>query len=265
MRLSANLSFLFTELPFLDRFEAAARAGFRGVEFMFPYEFEAGDIAERLERHALELVLFNLPAGNWAAGERGIAAVPGREVEFRAGVGLAIDYASRLRVRRVNALAGLAPPGLDDEAIAATFESNLRDAAPRLAAAGIRLLVEPINSRVDMPGFWLDTADKAVSVMHRVGHPNLGLQFDAYHAEVMSGRPVELLDELLPCVGHVQIADHPGRHEPGTGRIDFPRIFELLDRRGYEGWVGCEYRPRASVANSLEWARPWLLPKPGLA
>jgi hydroxypyruvate isomerase len=265
MRLSANLSFLFAEFPFLDRFEAAARAGFRGVEFMFPYDFPVEAIAERLDRYDLELVLFNLPAGDWAAGERGIAAIPGREAEFRDGVGRAIDYARRLGVRRVNALAGLVPPGTGDAAMAASLAANLREAAPRLDAEGIRLLVEPINSRIDMPGFWLDTIDRALATIRQVGHPNLGLQFDVYHAAVMGEDPAARLDAVLPAVGHVQIADHPGRHEPGTGRIDCVRVFELLDARGYEGWVGCEYRPVSSATAGLDWARPWLQARPGLA
>lgn len=257
LKFSANLSFLFPELPFLERFAAAAQAGFRGVEFMFPYEYSAEQLGDLLRQHGLELVLFNLPAGDWAAGERGLAAWPGREDEFRAGVERAGQLAKKLGVRRLNALAGLQPAGVGDAAMAATFVANLRWAADVLAPFGVTLLAEPINSRIDMPGFWFDSPDKARAILDEVVHENFRLQLDVYHLAVMADRPGEellWLDELLPAAGHLQIADHPGRQQPGTGRIDFGAVFDLLTRRAYQGWVGCEYRPQGGTIASLRWA-----------
>ena len=257
LKLSANLSFLFPELPFLERFAAASKAGFQGVEFMFPYEYDADQLLARLQAHDLELVLFNLPAGDWASGERGIAALPGRELEFRAGVERAGQLAKKLGARRLNALAGLHPTDVDGAAMTATLVANLRWAADFLAPLGITLLAEPINSRIDMPRFWLDTSEKAVDLLAQVAHDNFCLQFDVYHMAVMAQQPggeICLLDELLPTVAHIQIADHPGRHQPGTGEIDFGAVFDLLDRRGYAGWIGCEYRPQGETTDSLRWA-----------
>jgi hydroxypyruvate isomerase len=225
---------------------------------MSPYEFDPAEIASRLAENRLELALFNLPAGDWAAGERGIAALPGREDEFQDGVGRALQLAKKFGTRRLNALAGLTPADCDDALVEATFESNLRAALPRCEAAGVRLLVEPINSRIDMPGFWLDSLDKAVDLIRRIGHPAIGLQFDVYHAAVMTGRPAEWLETLLPGVGHIQVADHPGRHAPGSGGIDFAAVFGLLDASSYDGWVGCEYRPEGATSDSLAWAARWL-------
>ncbi len=252
-RFCANLGFLFTEVPFPDRFERAARAGFGGVEYMFPYEYPAAELARLLSNNGLQQVLFNLPAGDWAAGERGLAAVPGREAEFREGVELAIDYARQLGCSQVNALAGIPPAGCRSEEIRATLVSNLRYAAPLLAANCIRLLVEPINSRVDMPGFWLDTPRKALSLIEAVGEPNLWLQYDVYHAQIMEGDLARTIEANSGHIAHLQIADNPGRHEPGTGEINYPYLFALLDRLGYEGWVGCEYRPQAGSEAGLGW------------
>jgi hydroxypyruvate isomerase len=260
-RFCANLGFLFTEVDFEQRFECAARAGFRGVEYMSPYEYPAGQLQALLTGSGLEQVLFNLPAGDWAAGERGIACLPGREAEFRAGVVQAIDYARQLGCRRLNCLAGLAPAGVPDALVRETFKANLRYAAKALAAHDIRLLVEPINSRVDMPGFWLDTPSKALALIaevHAGGEPNLWLQYDIYHAQVMEGDLARTIEASLPRIAHFQLADNPGRHEPGTGEINYPFIFDLLDRFGYSGWVGCEYKPKAGSAAGLLWAKDYL-------
>lgn len=255
-RFAANLSFLFTEVEFLDRFAAAARAGFRGVEYMSPYDWPADAIAERLRRHGLEQVLFNLPAGDWAKGDRGVACHPDRVAEFQEGVGQAVAYASALGCRRLNCLAGIAPPGVAPERVRETLVSNLRFAAARLGQAGLRLLVEPLNTR-DVPGFYLCHTRQALEVIDAVGAPNLDLQYDAYHMQVMEGDLAVTLERNLGRIGHVQIADNPGRHEPGTGEIDYGFLLAHLDRIGYQGWVGCEYRPAAGTEAGLGWMARW--------
>lgn len=251
LRFAANLSFLFADAPFLERFGRAARAGFRGVEFMFPYAYPAAELAARLKAEGLTQVLFNLPAGDWDGGERGIACLPGREGEFREGVALALDYARTLGCRRLNCLAGLRPEGVPEAEVAATFRENFRYAQARLAPAGITLLTEPINSKVDMPGFWLDTPDKGLAALAEAGCG--GLQYDLYHAQIMAGDLSRFLEHHLPRIGHLQIADNPGRHEPGTGEIAYPFLFALLERLGYQGWIGCEYKPLAATEAGLGW------------
>jgi len=258
LQFSANLSFLFPELPFLDRFAAARAAGFHGVEYMFPYAFATADIAARLHDNGLQQVLFNLPAGDWDAGERGIASHPGRDEEFREGVGRALEIAARLGCRRLNCLAGLRLPAISEAEQLAVLVANLRFAAAACARAGVQLLVEPINSRLDMPGFWLDTPAKAVACLDAAGHENLFLQFDVYHVQVMTGDLANQLTRLLPRIAHLQVADLPGRHQPGTGEINYPFLFRHLEALGYAGWIGCEYRPLGSTAESLAWAAPWL-------
>jgi len=258
IKLAANLSFLFAELPFLDRFEAAAAAGFTAVEFMFPYEFDADQIARRLDQHRLQLALFNLPAGDWAAGERGIACLPGRELEFRDGVARALPLAKKFGVCRLNALAGIPPAGANEVACRQTMVANLRHAATAAAAVGVKILVEPINSRIDMPGFWLDTPRKALAVIDLAGHPNLYLQYDLYHAWVMGDDVLKDIPDLLPRIAHLQLADHPGRHQPGSGELPWPAIFGLLEAAAYTGFIGCEYRPSGRTSDSFEWARQWL-------
>jgi hydroxypyruvate isomerase len=255
-RFAANLTMLFNEVEFLDRFEAAARAGFRGVEYLFPYAWPQEALVERLERHGLAQVLHNLPAGDWAAGERGIACHPDRVGEFQDGVGRAVEYARALRCPRVNCLVGIAPEGVPEERLRATLVANLRFAAAKLGEAGVRLLVEAINTR-DIPGFWLCRTAQAVSILDEVGSPNLGLQYDAYHMQVMEGDLARTIQDHLPRIGHVQIADNPGRHEPGTGEIHYPYLFRHLDRLGYQGWVGCEYRPATTTEAGLGWLAPW--------
>jgi hydroxypyruvate isomerase len=251
-RLAANLTLLFNEVDFLDRFALAAQAGFAGVEFLFPYAWPKQLLAERLREHGLQMVLHNLPAGNWDAGERGIAALPDRVGEFQDGVGRAIEYALALGCPQLNCLAGLAPPGAAPERLHATFVANLRYAADRLAAAGLRLLIEPINTR-DMPGFFLSRTAQAAAILAEVGAPNLYLQYDIYHAQRMEGELAATIERHLPAIGHMQLADNPGRHEPGTGEINFRYLFRRLDELGYAGWVGCEYRPRAGTVAGLAW------------
>jgi hydroxypyruvate isomerase len=257
-RFCANLSFLFADVKFPERFARAASAGFAGVECMFPYAYAAGDLADLLREHGLVQVLHNLPAGDWESGERGIACQPGREVEFREGVELGISYAKALGCTQLNCLVGKALAGASEEEMRDTCKQNLRYAAKRLEEHGIRLLVEPINSRVDMPGFWLDTPRKALALIAELAEPNLWLQYDIYHAQVMEGDLARCIEANLPRIAHFQVADNPGRHEPGTGEINYPYLFSLLDRLRYSGWIGCEYKPLDSGENSFVWAKPWL-------
>lgn len=253
-RFAANLSLLFTELPFLDRFEAAAAAGFDAVEFMFPYDFPADEIAARLKATGLRLALFNLPAGNWAAGERGLAIYSNLTSEFRASVDRAIKYASVLGCRQLHCLAGIVPNGGDIRTMRKTYVENLRFAAKAAADEGITLLIEAINTR-DVPGYFLDSTAKAADILESVEADNLRLQYDVYHMQIMEGDLAPTIDKYLKLIAHVQIADTPGRHEPGTGEINYPFIFDHLDRIGYKGYVGCEYRPRTSTVESLAWFR----------
>jgi len=251
-RLAANLTMLFNEVDFLDRFEHAARAGFRGVEFLFPYAYRVEDIAARLDAHRLELVLHNLPAGDWAGGERGIACHPGRETEFQDGVGAAIDYAKALGVRQLNCLAGIVPPGVAlDEAYLALV-SNLEFAAAQLKREGIRLLVEPINT-FDIPGFFLHGTRQALELIGATGSDNLFLQYDIYHMQRMEGELAATIKANLPLIRHIQLADNPGRFEPGTGEINYRYLLGMLDEIGYDGWVGCEYKPRSTTVQGLHW------------
>jgi hydroxypyruvate isomerase len=251
-KLAANLTMLFTELPFLERFEAAATAGFRGVEFLFPYAFEANEIAARLKQHQLELVLHNLPAGNWEAGERGIACHPDRVEEFRRGVDQAILYAGALGVGQVNCLVGIAQPDVPRELAQRTLVANLTYAAARLKAAGIRLLIEPINT-FDIPGFFLSRTGQAAELIGEVGSDNLFIQYDIYHMQRMEGEIAATIKNKLDLIGHVQLADNPGRNEPGTGELNYRFLFAHLDAIGYTGWIGCEYKPKAATADGLGW------------
>lgn len=252
-RFAANLTLLFNELPFEERFAAARRAGFRGVECLFPYAWPEAILAERLRENDLTQVLFNLPPGDWGSGERGIACLPGREGEFRAGVEEAIRYARALGCERLNCLAGLRPAQASEEALLDTLRNNVTYAARRLADEGITLCLEAINSRVDMPGFLLDTSTKAVRLMDEAGGDNLRLQYDLYHMQIMEGDLIRTLRRLMPRIGHIQFADNPGRHEPGTGEINFGSIFQALDEAGYNGWVSAEYHPQASTGEGLGW------------
>jgi hydroxypyruvate isomerase len=251
-KFAANLSMLFTEHAFMDRFEQAANAGFTAVEFLFPYAWPATDIRQQLDTHGLTLVLHNLPAGDWDAGERGIACHPERVAEFRDGVTLAITYAKALGVSQLNCLAGKAPAGVADELLRATFIDNLRFAAAALDEAGLRLLIEPINT-FDIPGFYLNRTVQAIEILDQVGAANAFVQYDIYHAQRMEGELAATMQKYLARIGHVQLADNPGRHEPGTGEIHYPFLFAHLDRIGYDGWIGCEYKPRDTTTAGLGW------------
>ncbi|KAB2966717.1 hydroxypyruvate isomerase family protein [Zoogloea sp.] len=255
-RFAANLSMLFTELPFMERFGAAAAAGFKGVEYLFPYAFAKEDLAAELARHGLVQVLHNLPAGNWEAGERGIACHPERVAEFRDGVARAIDYATALGCTQVNCLAGIAPAGVSAEALRETFVANLRFAAAQLEEAGIRLLIEPINT-YDIPGFYLNRTAQAAGILDAVGSGNLFIQYDIYHAQRMEGELAASVAKYLPRIAHIQLADNPGRHEPGSGEIHYPWLLRHIDGLGYEGWIGCEYKPATTTAGGLGWLQAY--------
>lgn len=254
-KFAANLSFLFTDAPFPARFARAAAAGFAGVEYLFPYDWPAADIAGWLRAAGVEQVLFNLPPGDWAAGERGLACLPQRRAEFAAGVETALAYAEALGCRLVHCMAGLRPAGIAEAELRATYVANLRHAAERFAGIGATVLIEPINSRIDMPGYWLDDVAKAFSLCAEVDRSNVGVQLDLYHAQIIQGDLARTLSDNLSRIGHVQIADNPGRHEPGSGEIHYPFLFALLDRLGYPGWVGCEYKPLAGSEEGLSWMR----------
>lgn len=256
IRLSANLSTLFTELPFTARFAAAAAAGFRAVECQFPYEFPAAQLADQLAATGLECVLINAPPG--AAGERGIASLPGREQQFEASIESAAAYARALGVRRVHVMAGLLPAGADRKRHLDTYATNLARAAARLAAVGAEVMIEPINTRVDVPGYLLDSTALALECIDRAGGWGIRLQFDIYHMQIMQGDLLRSIERLLPRIGHMQLADNPGRHEPGTGEIAFERLLPAIDALGYEGYIGCEYTPAAGTLQGLGWARAWL-------
>lgn len=251
-RFACNLSMMFGEVEFLDRFSLAAAAGFRAVEFHSPYFYPTSDLAERLAAHRLELALFNLPMGSAEKGEAGLACLPDRKQEFRDGVAQAIEYAAALGCRQLNCLAGIAPAGVPRAALLDMLIENLADAAGRLARAGMRLMVEPLNAR-DVPGFLLNRSSEAIAAIEATGAPNIFLQYDFYHAQIMEGDLAPTLERLLPRIGHVQFSDNPGRHEPGTGEINFPYLFARLDQLGYAGWVGAEYRPSGRTEASLGW------------
>jgi hydroxypyruvate isomerase len=251
-RFCANLSMLFTEHDFLDRFDAAARAGFAGVEYLFPYDFDAQTIKAKLDASGLTQVLFNLPAGDWNAGERGIACHPDRIEEFRAGVERAIRYARVLGNTQVNCLAGIQPAGISGDIAEATLVENLRHAADRLQQAGIRLVMEAINTR-DIPGFFLNSTRQALRIRDLVGSDNLSLQYDIYHMQIMEGDLARTLEANLGAINHIQLADNPGRHEPGTGEINYAFLLGFIDQLGYDGWVGCEYKPATSTEAGLGW------------
>jgi hydroxypyruvate isomerase len=257
LQFSANLTMLFNEVGFLDRFEMASRAGFKGVEFMFPYEFDKDPISEKLDKYGLEVVLHNIPAGNWAGGERGIACLPDRVGEFQSNVGRAIEYAKALKCPRLNCMAGLGPQGVPSEKVRQTFINNLRFAGAALAKENIRLLIEPINT-TDMPGFYLNHTQQALEMMLEINHPNIWLQYDIYHMQIMEGNLINTIRSNIGKIGHMQIADNPGRHEPGTGEINFPNVFRSISETGYTGWIGCEYKPLKGTEEGLTWVKPYV-------
>ena len=253
-KFAANLTMLFTEHAFLDRFEAAAKAGFKAVEFLFPYAWTAEEIKQRLDANGLTLVLHNLPAGDWDAGERGIACHPDRVSEFRDGVGKAIAYAKVLGVGQLNCLVGKAPAGVSEDLLRQTVIENLRFAAAELQKAGLRLLIEPINT-FDIPDFYLSRTVQAIEILDEVGADNAFVQYDIYHAQRMEGELANTAQKYLARIGHVQLADNPGRNEPGTGEINYAFLFTHLDRIGYDGWIGCEYKPTATTEAGLGWIK----------
>lgn len=253
---AANLTMMFNEVDFLDRFAAAAQSGFTGVEYLFPYAYDKAELADRLAGHHLTQVLHNMPGGDWEAGDRGIACRPDRVSEFRDGIGRAIEYATTLGCRQLNCLAGIAPEGVPPEKLRQTLVENLRLAAAELAKAGIRLLIEPINTR-DIPGFYLNRTGQALDIIGEVGSDNLFLQYDVYHMQIMEGDLTPTLEKHIARIAHIQIADNPGRHEPGTGEINYDFLFGRLDELGYRGWIGCEYKPTTTTPEGLGWFEPY--------
>jgi hydroxypyruvate isomerase len=249
---AANLTMLFNEVPFLERFDMAGRAGFKAVEFLFPYAYSSKEIKDQLSKNQLQLVLHNLPAGDWDAGDRGIACDPNRIDEFRKGVATAIEYATALDVDQLNCLAGKAPVGVDPNLIRSTFIQNLQFAAAELKKVNLRLLIEPINT-YDIPGFYLSRTAQAIEIMDEVAADNLYLQYDIYHAQRTEGELASTIQKYLPRIAHIQLADNPGRNEPGTGEIHYRFLLSHLDRIGYKGWIGCEYKPATTTLAGLGW------------
>jgi hydroxypyruvate isomerase len=256
-RFSANLTMLFTEVDFMERFEMSAKAGFKAVEYMFPYPFDAQDLADALKRNNLKQVMFNLPAGNWDAGERGIAVLPDRKQEFEEGVAKAIRYAKTLDCSLINCLVGLKPSGVSESQVRDVLTSNLRFAAEALAQEGVRLLIESLNSR-DIPGFYLSRTTDVLSLIREINHPNIFYQYDIYHMQVMEGDITTTIRNNIKIIGHIQLADNPGRHEPGTGEINYPNLFRFIDEAGYTGFIGCEYKPLTTAEEGLGWIKPYL-------
>ena len=255
-KFNANLSMMFNEVPFLERFGAAAKAGFKGVEFLFPYDFTPAQIGEQLEKHKLAMVLFNMPPGDFAAGDRGTACDPSRFGEFQDGVGKALEYAKVLGVKQLHVMAGLKPRGLNEETMREAYLASLRFAAAETAKHSIDVLIEAINTR-DIPGFYLNTSDQAIDILHYAGAPNIKFQYDIYHMQIMEGDLAPTIAKHLAKIGHMQLADTPGRHEPGTGEINYDFLFGHIDRIGYQGWIGCEYRPAGKTEDGLGWMKDW--------
>ena len=258
-RFAANLSMMYAEHPFPDRFAAAARDGFTAVEYLFPYDYPARDLAQRLQDNGLQQVLFNAPPGDWNANERGLACLPGREGEFRTGVQRALEYAAELKCPRIHVMAGLVPTGADRAVLGRTYLGNLAWAAQQAAQQGVDVLMEPINTR-DIPGFFLNRQDEAHAIVTEIGAPNLKVQMDLYHCQIVEGDVSMKLRQYLPTgrVGHLQIAGVPQRHEPDIGEVNYPYLFDVIDELGFTGWIGCEYRPRAGTSAGLGWLRAQL-------
>jgi hydroxypyruvate isomerase len=251
-RFAANLSMMFNEIPFLDRFAAARQAGFEGVELLFPYEFKAADLRTRLNGEGLTQALFNMPPGDWGKGERGIASIPGRQAEFRESVKKALDYAAALDCRQIHCMAGIMPADVPLTTATAVYAANLAWAAEQAQPAGVRLVIEPINHR-DMPGYFLNTQAQGAAMVEAIGRDRLGLQFDVYHVQVTEGDITKRMEQFMPIIAHMQIADVPARNEPGTGEIGWRFVFRRMDELGYQGWVGCEYRPAGETVAGLGW------------
>ena len=251
-RFAANLSMMFNEVPFLDRFAAARKAGFEGVEFLFPYEYPAAELRGRLVGEGLTQALFNMPPGDWANGERGVAALPGRQAEFREATKRALDYAAALDCRLVHCMAGIIPADIPYTTAAAVYAANLAWATEQASPAGVKLVIEPINHR-DMPGYFLNTQAQGAAIVEAIGRDRLGLQFDVYHVQITEGDITKRMERFMPVIAHMQIADVPARNEPGTGEIGWPFVFRRMDELGYQGWVGCEYRPAGETTAGLGW------------
>lgn len=251
-RFAANLSMMFNEAAFLDRFAAARAVGFEGVEFLFPYDFPAAELRARLTGEGLTQVLFNMPPGDWSGGERGMASIPGRQFEFRETVKKALDYANALDCRQVHCMAGIVPAGVSMTTATAVYAANLAWAAEQAQPAGVRLVIEPINHR-DMPGYFLNTQAQGAAIIEAIGGDRVGLQFDVYHVQVTEGDITRRMEQFMPLIAHMQIADVPARNEPGTGEIGWPFVFRRIDELGYQGWVGCEYRPAGETIAGLAW------------
>ncbi len=251
-RFAANLSMMFNEVAFLDRFAAARAAGFEGVEFLFPYDYPAADLRSRLSGEGLTQVLFNMPPGDWTNGERGLASIPGRQVEFRESVKKALDYAATLDCRQVHCMAGIPPAGVSMTTATAVYAANLAWASEQAKPAGVRLVIEPINHR-DMPGYFLNTQAQGAAIIEAIGSDRVGLQFDLYHVQITEGDITKRMERHMPVIAHMQIADVPDRHEPGTGEIGWAYVFRRIDELGYQGWVGCEYRPAGETVAGLGW------------
>jgi hydroxypyruvate isomerase len=251
-RFAANLSMMFNEVPFLERFAAARKAGFEGVEFLFPYDFSTNDLRTRLVGEGLTQALFNMPPGNWGAGERGLASLPGRQSEFREGVKKALDYAAALDCRHVHCMAGIVPADISPVTAAAVYAANLAWATEQARPAGVKLVIEPINHR-DMPGYFLNTQAQGAAVVDAIGRDRLGLQFDVYHVQITEGDITKRMERYMPVIAHIQVADVPARNEPGTGEIGWDYVFRRMDELGYQGWVGCEYRPAGDTVAGLGW------------
>jgi hydroxypyruvate isomerase len=256
-KLNANLSMMFNEVEFTNRFAAAARTGFKGVEFLFPYAYDKQQLAEVARGHNLQVVLFNMPPGDFDAGDRGLACDPARAGEFQAGVGKAIDYALALGCKQLHCMAGLRPRGVNEDKMRETYIDSLRFAGRELAKHGLTLLIEAINTR-DIPGFYLNTSRQAFDIIHYAAVPNLKFQYDIYHMQIMQGDLAPTIEKHVDQIGHMQLADTPGRHEPGTGEINYPFLFAHIDKVGYRGWIGCEYRPAGNTEAGLGWAKPYL-------
>jgi hydroxypyruvate isomerase len=256
-KFNANLSMMFNEVEFLDRFAAAAKAGFKGVEFLFPYAYDKNQLAELTQRNKLEAVLFNMPPGDWNAGDRGMACDPARAGEFQDNVGKAIEYARVLGCKQIHCMAGLKPRGVNEEQMREAYIANLRFAGQELAKHGLTLLIEAINTR-DIPGFYLNYSRQAFDIMHYANVPNLKFQYDIYHMQINEGDLAPTIEKHLAKIGHMQLADTPGRHEPGTGEINYEFLFQHIDKVGYQGWIGCEYRPAGNTEAGLGWAKAYL-------
>ncbi len=255
-RFAANISMMFNEVPFLDRFERAARAGFQAVEFLFPYEFPAAEIAKRLQDNGLKQVLFNGPPGDWTRGERGIAALPGRQQEFREGIKQALEYSVALGCPLLHVMAGLKPEGMPYDTMISTYAANLAWASREAAKVGVKPIIEPINHR-DIPGFFLNTTDQGAAIIQGLGPDRVGLQFDLYHCAITEGDICKRVEKHLPLISHMQVADNPGRNEPGTGEVNWPFVFKRIDELGFQGWIGCEYRPAGNTEAGLGWFQPY--------